>query len=104
MTAARSTPSFDALLARIGYGFREGARWALRGILAVAIIVMAGVFAVTTAAVGLIIAAVAILLRLTTGSGRAKVFTTKSGPSRPRPEADGITLDAHRTASGWTVE
>ena len=55
MTAARSTLSFDAILARIGNGLREGARWALRGILALAIIVMAGMFAVMTAIVGLVI-------------------------------------------------
>lgn len=102
MTAARSTPSLEALLARGGHALREGARWFLRGVLALAIIVMAGMFAVVTAAVGLIIAAVAILLRLTTGGSKAG---PKPGPRPgPKTEADGITLDAHRTARGWTVE
>ena len=103
MTAARSPLSLETLMARAGHALREGARWFLRGVLALAIIVMAGMFAVVTAAVGLIIAAVAILLRLTTGGARGGA---KPGP-RPgsaKTEADGITLDAHRTARGWTVE
>ena len=103
MTAARSTLSFDAILARIGNGLREGARWALRGILALAIIVMAGMFAVMTAIVGLVIATVAILLRLTTGGRRETIFTSRT-TTRTEAEIDGITLDAHRTARGWTVE
>ncbi|WP_300390439.1 hypothetical protein [Henriciella sp.] len=102
MTAARSTLSFETLIARIGHGLREGARWGLRGILALAIIVMAGMFAVVTAAVGLVIAAVAILLRLTTGGRQQGRQARKT--KRPHTEADGITLDAHRTARGWTVE
>lgn len=104
MTAARSTLSFDAILARIGNGLREGARWALRGILALAIIVMAGMFAVMTAIVGLVIATVAILLRLTTGGRRETIFTSRTTTTRTEAESDGITLDAHRTARGWTVE
>lgn len=102
MTAARSTLSIDTLIARIGHGMREGARWALRGLLAVAIIIMAGMFAVLTATVGLIIAAVAILFRLTNGGRRETVFTSRQDSTGK--EAGGVTLDAHRTARGWTVE
>ena len=99
MTAARTGLSVEGILANIANGFREGARWILRGILALAIIFMAGVIAVVTAAVGLIIAAIAVMLRLTGAS--PKVRRTSSAP---KPSADGITLDAHRTARGWTVE
>ncbi|WP_143435394.1 hypothetical protein [Henriciella aquimarina] len=99
MTAARSTLSMESLFARVGNALREGARWGLRGILALAIIVMAGMIAVVTAAIGLVIATVALLLRLT-GARSVSMGRTKS----PRTEADGITLDAHRTARGWTVE
>ena len=100
MTAARSTLSLETLLVRTGDALREGARWGLRGILALAIIVMAGMIAVVTAAVGLVIAAIAVLLRLT---GARPSASRRPGRS-PRTEADGITLDAHRTARGWTVE
>ena len=52
------------------------------------------------ASAGLIIAAVAVLLKLTTG---------KAGPRRAQyaggeTDESGITLEAHRTARGWTVE
>ena len=78
---------------------REAARWGLRGIMALAIIFMAGVIAVVTAAVGLVIAAIAVLLRLTGARSKGpSQHTHTEGP------ADGITLDAHRTARGWTVE
>ncbi|WP_300375762.1 hypothetical protein [Henriciella sp.] len=99
MTAARSSLSFDNILSRLANGTREVARWGLRGVIALAVIVMAGMIAVVTAAIGLIIAAVAILLRLT-GARNA----TATRHQRAKTESDGITLDAHRTASGWTVE
>ena len=99
MTAARSSFSFDVILSRLANGFREVARWGLRGVIALAVIVMAGMIAVVTAAIGLIIAAVAILLRMT-GARRSTTVRRE----RTKTEADGITLDAHRTASGWTVE
>lgn len=102
MTAARTNFSFDNLIARFSYGLREASRWALKGMLAIAIIIFAGMFAVLTAIIGLGIAAVAILLRLTTGGRKETVFTSRK--TNPDTEASGVTLDAHRTASGWTVE
>jgi hypothetical protein len=100
MTAARTGVSFEAILARIGNGLREAARWGLRGVMALVIIFMAGVIAVVTAAVGLVIAAIAVLLRLTGARPKA---ASQPGETQQGP-ADGITLDAHRTARGWTVE
>ena len=99
MTAARSSLSLHGIVSRIGYGLREVARWGLRGVIALAVIVMAGMIAVVTAAIGLIIAAVAILLRL---AGARPSASMNRKP--PKTESDGVTLDAHRTASGWTVE
>ena len=57
MTSARTPISADLFLNRIGYAFKEAARWTLKGLLAIAIVFMAGVIAVITAAAGLFIAA-----------------------------------------------
>ncbi|MGB3625191.1 MAG: hypothetical protein WA989_05175, partial [Henriciella sp.] len=100
MTAARTGFSLETLFLRVGNGLREAARWALRGALALVIIFMAGVIAVVTAGVGLIVAAIAILLRLTGARGKTTTYRTHTADSAP---SDGITLDAHRTARGWTV-
>lgn len=99
MTAARQTLSTDLILARILSGFREAVRFTLKAVLALAIVFMAGVIAVITAAIGLIVAAVAVLLKIAAPSRR-------SGEARSKAETDasGITLEAHRTARGWTVE
>ena len=100
MPAARTPISADLIFGRIAYTVRQAARWTLKGLLAIAIVFMAGFIAVMTAAAGLFIAAVAVLLKLTTG---------KSAPRRPqyaggKTDESGITLEAHRTARGWTVE
>jgi len=70
-----------------------------KGMLAVAIIFMAGLIAVATAAAGIALAAFALILRL-------------SGSRDDRPQtrfeetADNgtITLEAKKTPRGWTVE
>ena len=99
MTAARQTLSPDMVLARILTGLREAARFTLKAILALAIVFMAGVIAVVTAAIGLIVAAVAVLLKLASASRPTARRTTHD-----ETDASGITLEAHRTARGWTVE
>ncbi len=99
MTAARQTLSPDMVLARILTGMREAARFTLKAILALAIVFMAGVIAVVTAAIGLIVAAVAVLLKLASPSRPSARRTTHA-----ETDASGITLEAHRTARGWTVE
>jgi hypothetical protein len=98
MTAARQTISAEMLIARVFHGLREAARFSLKAVLALAIIFMAGVIAVITAAVGLIVAAVAVLLKLTGNRARPAQHT------RTHTDDSGITLEAHRTARGWTVE
>ncbi|MEQ9316929.1 MAG: hypothetical protein RLN72_13825 [Henriciella sp.] len=100
MTAARTGFSLETLFLRFGNGLREAARWALRGALALVIIFMAGVIAVVTAGVGLIVAAIAILLRLTGARRKPQAY---QGNARSGSD-DGLTIDAHRTAHGWTVE
>lgn len=71
------------------------AKVALAGLL----IVAAGILAVLTAFAGLAIAGIALLMRFI---GRA--------PSRKRPaqtdwsDPHNVTLEAHRTQHGWTVE
>lgn len=70
-----------------------------KGVLAVAIIFMAGMIAVATAVAGLALAAFAIILRLTgsrdDGSQTRYEETAENGT---------ITLEAKKTPRGWTVE
>ena len=96
MTATQSArfglpQSALALLRRIGV-------FASRGALALVILFMAGIIAVATAAAGMALAIVALLMRL---------FGTPYG-SRPamdeRPDGNGVTLEARKTPRGWTVE
>ena len=97
MTATHTAPlgfpeNLFALLRQVGNLFAKG-------MLAVAIIFMAGLIAVATAAAGIALAAFALILRL---SG------SKSDPQNTRFEetADNgaITLEAKKTPRGWTVE
>nr|WP_070960713.1 hypothetical protein [Hyphomonas sp. Mor2] len=97
MTATHTAPfgfphNLLALLRRAG-------NLAAKGLLAVAIIFMAGMIAVATAVAGLALAAFAIILRLT-GSKDDLPHT------RYDETADNgtITLEAKKTPRGWTVE
>lgn len=97
MTATHTAPlgfpeNLFALLRQLGNLFAKG-------VLAVAIIFMAGLIAVATAAAGIALAAFALFLRL---SG------SKSGSQNTRFEETvdngTITLEAKKTPRGWTVE
>ena len=67
------------------------AKLAIAGLL----ILAAGILAVATAVVGLVIAGIALLLR----------FVGRTGPRRTKwREGNTVTLEAHRTAHGWRVE
>ena len=97
MTATHTAPlgfpeNLFALLRQLGNLFAKG-------ILAVAIIFMAGLIAVATAAAGIALAAFAVILRL---SG------SKTEPNHTRFEEKAengtITLEAKKTPRGWTVE
>lgn len=97
MTATDTAPigfpdNLFALMRRIGNLFAKG-------VLAMAIVFMAGLIAVATAAAGIALAAFALILRL---SG------SKAGPSETRYEESAengtVTLEAKKTPRGWTVE
>lgn len=96
MTANQTHAGDDILaaLANAGRAFLSGTG---KVFLAVMIVLAAGLLAVATAIAGLFLATAAIVIRLT-------------GARRKRPAAaasqsgEAVTLEAHRTARGWTVE
>ena len=97
MTATHSAPfgfphNLFALLRRMG-------NLCMKGVLGFAIIMMAGILAVATAAAGIALAAYALILRLS-GSGPDR------GQTRYEETAENgsITLEARKTPRGWTVE
>lgn len=97
MTATHSAPfgfphNLYALLRRMG-------NLIVKGVLAVAIVFMAGLIAVATAAAGIALAAYAVILRLS-GS------RSDRGQTRYEETAENgaITLEAKKTPRGWTVE
>lgn len=97
MTATHTAPygfphNLLALLRRAG-------AFLTKGVLAVAIIFMAGMIAVATAVAGLALAAFAIILRLT--GSRDDESQTRYEESA---ENGTITLEAKKTPRGWTVE
>ncbi|MEO1553145.1 MAG: hypothetical protein AAFR82_04365 [Pseudomonadota bacterium] len=97
MTATHTAPlgfpeNLIALMRRIGNLFAKG-------VLAVAIVFMAGLIAVATAAVGIALAAFALILRLS-GSDRRDTKTRY----QEHAENGAVTLEAKKTPRGWTVE
>ena len=100
MTAAPANNPFAGFLQSMSFGLRRLGMFGAKLMLAVAVIMMAGVIAVATAAAGLAIAAVALFMRFASGP-RAKTRRTSS----PRGSSDdGMTLEARPSARGWTVE
>lgn len=95
MTATQTAPfgipqNLLAFLRRAG-GFLG------KALLALAIIFAAGVIAIATAIAGLAIASAALLVRLFGGFNEPTQW-------REKPDGEGITLEAHKTPRGWTVE
>ncbi|MDJ0920293.1 MAG: hypothetical protein QNI84_04140 [Henriciella sp.] len=69
----------------------------MKGCLAIAIVLIAGFVAIATAAAGMALALVAILMRL--------FGNDRPSPLKTDPKSDpGITLEARKTPRGWTVE
>lgn len=96
MTATHTAPfgfphNLIAFLRRIG-------NLCAKGVLALAIIFMAGLIAVATAAAGIALAAFALILRLSGSRSESQ--------TRYEETADNgtITLEAKKTPRGWTVE
>ncbi|MCI4643248.1 MAG: hypothetical protein MRY64_00515 [Hyphomonadaceae bacterium] len=74
---------------------RAGLSFMAKVAIATLLILAAGILAVATAIVGLVIAGIALLLR----------FVGRGGPRRTGWRENGtVTLEAHRTAHGWRVE
>ncbi|MEM9053910.1 MAG: hypothetical protein AAGB16_01180 [Pseudomonadota bacterium] len=96
MTATHAAPS--GFPQNLILAFQQGLRWFAKGMLAVALIMLAGLLAVMTAIAGLVLAAFALLVRIS-GSKADDVQTYDV-----REEGDAITLEARRTPRGWTVE
>lgn len=95
MTASQTAPfgfpqNLLASLRRFGILF-------VKGCLALAIIVIAGFVAIATAAAGMALAVVALLMRLFGGDRAVE-------PSAEASTEPGITLEARKTPRGWTVE
>jgi len=76
---------------------RQAVQWCLHGLLALTLILFAGMIAIATAAAGLALALVALIVRL-----------MDQRPIRNRAQksdqAETVTLEARRTPKGWTVE
>ena len=96
MTANQSRNPVDDLFAGLAGAAGAFARGVARLFLAVMIVLAAGLVAVAAAIAGLFLAAAALLMRYT--GGRARPKPARAGS----PEA--MTLEARRTARGWTVE
>lgn len=97
MTATHSAPlgfpdNLYALLRGMG-------NFIAKGILAIAIIFMAGLIAVATAAAGIALAAFALILRMS-GSNAGERGTRYEEAA----ENGTVTLEAKKTPRGWTVE
>ena len=95
MTATHTAPygfpqNLFALLRRMGNLFAKG-------VLAIAIIMMAGILAVATAAAGIALAAYALILRLSGSEHRQTRYEENA-------DAGTVTLEAKKTPRGWTVE
>ncbi|MEO0465121.1 MAG: hypothetical protein AAF216_01155 [Pseudomonadota bacterium] len=94
--AAPGAALYETIIANLRAALAFVAKIAIAGLLVVA----AGLLAMVTAVFGLVIAGIAVLLRFT-GWGRAGMATRRTAD---RQDGDTITLEAHRTAHGWTVE
>lgn len=97
MTANQTHPSNGDVFASLLAAGGQAMRLVGKVFLAVMIVLAASVVAFATAIAGLFLAAAALVIRFT-GSRRR--------PPKPgaRPNGDPLTLDARRTAHGWTVE
>ncbi len=93
----RQTLFPPGLSARAGAYLRQVGEWTRHLLIAFAVILAAGLLAVMTAVFGLVLAAIAILMRF---AGRGAEMETR----RRRQQTGRLTLEARRTARGWTVE
>ena len=95
MTATQINP--NRFLTSLMQGLRQGLRWFAKGMVAMGLVVLAGMLAVMTAIAGLVIAAVALMIRLIGPKARPHAYEVKE-------DGEGLTLEARKTPRGWTVE
>ncbi|MEO0883875.1 MAG: hypothetical protein AAFY34_14260 [Pseudomonadota bacterium] len=95
-TAGPAPILFANLIAFLQRGWRLMGRLMLGGLF----IIGAGIVALATAVLGLLIAFAAIILRFT----RAGEATFRRRRRSQSTGETGFTLEARRTARGWTVE
>lgn len=95
MTATQINP--NSFLTSLMQGMRQGLRWFAKGMVAVSLVVLAGMLAVMTAIAGLVIAAVALMIRLIGPKAHPHTIEIKE-------DGEGLTLEARKTPRGWTVE
>lgn len=98
MTIQQKRYASNAFFEAFAGHLRRGLLLAGRLILGAFIIMAAGVLAVATAVAGLVITAIAVVIGLLGRRHLARERRPQSG------SGSGVTLDAHRTPRGWTVE
>ena len=95
MTATQTNP--NGFMMSFMQGLKQGLNWFAKGLIALALIVLAGLLAVMTAIAGMVIASAALLIRLTGSKRRSERYTV-------REDGEGLTHEASKTPRGWTVE
>ncbi|MEL7129797.1 MAG: hypothetical protein AAGK23_09635 [Pseudomonadota bacterium] len=97
-TAGQSPVFFSNLIDAIRQGGRLMARLLLGGVLVLA----AGIVALATTVLGLLIAMAALIFRFT--QNRPSMGSRSGSADTARTQSQPITLEARQTARGWTVE
>ncbi len=98
MTADKTAPDAQAFFRSAMNACRRGFALAAQIVFGGLVVLAAGVLAVATAVIGLILALAAIVIGLASGK---RPVAERAGTSTTE---DGVTLEAHRTPDGWTVE
>ncbi len=94
MTASQTAPlGFPQNVLEL---LRRAGMFLTKGLIAVMIVIMAGIIAVATAAAGVALAVAAVLMGF---------FGQRGGSTVQEHSEDGtVTLEARKTPRGWTVE
>ncbi|MEO1643295.1 MAG: hypothetical protein AAFR74_08165 [Pseudomonadota bacterium] len=95
MTATQTNPN-NFMISLIN-GLKQALTWFAKGLIALALVVLAGMLAVMTAIAGMVIASAALLIGLAGSKRRTEDYTV-------REDGEGLTLEARKTPRGWTVE
>ena len=105
MTAEKTALGAETLFRGAINAFRRGITLTGQLLFGVLVVIAAGVLAVATATIGLILALAAIIIGLASGRRRVFVFSSKQAQAKAQSTADdGVTLEARQTPHGWTVD